>query len=520
MWHLKNVKKTDQNLGQNPFGKKRFIITLLLTLMALSTLVYTNWTSYRYFKKMFMDRFSLMGINSKIPLLDEALTMSVNLAAATGDPQWKMRYDTLAPQLDALILQARQITKNFSSGKAALHIDSANLLLESLEKKSFELVQSGHVAEAKALLSSAEYAEGKEKYQNAFHQMQSDFWNYNLNLMKKERFKMLFSLLSTFVLFPLLLLTWYSVLNSMRKYFNDRKQAEESMFKSEKKYRELVENLNDVIFTVDIDGIVTYISPQVLQMYGYKQDEIIGRQFIEIVFHDDQQRIRSGFLTPKDNEMVTREFRYVTKNGDIRWAQSRSRRIMEDGHIIGIDGIFSDITERKKAQEALVESEAFLNSIIDSTTDLIWSVDSENFTILTYNKGLKDYFMQLGRQIGKGMAIKDLLPEESVDIFRNLYLQTLKEGFVSKIFPATTSNRILWINLHLLSRENKPYAISAFGKDITEVKEAENKIKNQLEELQRWNEATINREDRILELKQEVNELLEQIGKPPIYQTE
>jgi PAS domain S-box-containing protein len=646
MWHLKNVMKNDQNLGDNPFGKKRFITTLFLTLIALSTLVYTNWTSYHFFRQMFMDRFSLMGINSKIPQLDEALTMSVNLAVATGDPRWEKRYDTLVPKLDSLILLAMQITKNFSSGIAALQIDSANLLLVNLEKKTFELVQSGHLTEAKAILSSTEYTEGKKEYQNAFQRMQSDFWNYNQDLMKKEHFKMIFSLISAFILFPLLLFTWHSVLISMQKYFNDRKYAEELLYKFEKRYRELVENLNDVIFTLNKDGIITYISPQVYNLYNYKPDELIGEPFTNIIYEKDILPIYRNFQRTLENSPGTSEFRYVAKNGNLRWAQTRGFPILKDGKATGINGIFTDIderkqielkvvesekrfktiidqspiaiallntkghpvvsnaalsrmvgysskelsrmtfaeftfpedvdkdlsqfeallagkipeyrlekrfvhkngslvwgnlyvtirrdingqpediigmaediTERKKAEYALAESEAFLNSIIDSTNDLIWAVDSEQFRLLTFNKGLKDYFMQIGIQIWKGMPLEEMLPGDKVNNYLNLYLQTLKEGSVSKIHQATMKNRILWLNLHLLSKENKPYAISVFGKDITELKDSETRITNQIEELRRWNEATINREDRILELKRQVNELLEEAGKPPIYQT-
>jgi PAS domain S-box-containing protein len=382
MAHLIKIGKTNQNLGDNPFGKKRFMITLLLTLIALSTLVYTNWTSYRYFKQMFMDRFSLMRINSRIPQLDEALTMSVNLAAATGDPQWEKRYDTLAPQLDSLIQQARQITKNFSLGTAALQIDSADLLLTGLEKKTFGLIQSGHLPEAKAILSSPQYAEGKKEYQNAFHRMQSDFWNYNQNLMKKERFKMIFSLISVFILFPLLLLTWYSVLNSMRKYFNDRKYAEELLYKFEKRYRELVENLNDVIFTLNKDGIITYISPQVYNLYNYKPDELVGEPFTNIIYEKDILPIYRNFQRTLENSPGTSEFRYVTKNGNLRWAQTRGFPILKDGKATGINGIFSDIDERKQAELKVVESEKRFKTIIDQSPIGIALLDNKGHPVL------------------------------------------------------------------------------------------------------------------------------------------
>ena len=515
---VRKTNDTDQAVNERPFGKKRFLITLLFTLVTLSILVYTNWRSYVFFKQMFIERFVLMEINSKIPQLDEALTMSAKLAAATGDLRWKTRYDTLSPQLDSLILLARKLNINILFNISAKQVDSANLQLVDMEKEAFNLIQSGHQSEAIDLLASREYNEGKKEYRNSFHQMQTDFWNYNLDLMKKEHFKLLFSLFSTFILFPLLLLTWYSVLKSMQKYFNDRKQAEETLKESEKRHRDILENLNDVIFTLNTDKIITYISPQVEQMYGYVPEELIGQPIFKIVHPEDHKLIDNGFLSPLEDELVTREFQYVTKDGQVRWAQTRSRRVMEDGRITGIDGIFTDVTERRKAEDALIDSKAFLNSIIDSTEDLIWSVESEKFGLMTFNKGLFNYFMKSGLQIRKGMVIEEMLPEPFANTIKCLYIKTLKDGFVSQFYEASNNSRILLLNLHLLSKDNKPYAISVFGKDITEMKESEVRIRNQFEELQRWNKATENREERIMELKEEINELLIQAGKPVRYE--
>ena len=257
------------------------------------------------------------------------------------------------------------------------------------------------------------------------------------------------------------------------KDITERKRTEEVLRISEEKYRDLIENLNDVVFTLNTDGIITYISPQVNQLYSYKPDELVGHPFTEIIHPDDLIALNVGFQATLKNFKAPREFRYQTKDGQIRWALTSSRPILENGKLVGISGIFSDITKRKINEEALVESKTLLTSIINSTNDLIWSVDADRYSLLTFNKGLKEFFERAGIKIKEGMLLEEILPSALVHKLKQLYSQTLQEGSLITMYQTTINNRTLWINLHLLSQGNKPYAISVFAKDITELMQAE-----------------------------------------------
>jgi PAS domain S-box-containing protein len=132
-----------------------------------------------------------------------------------------------------------------------------------------------------------------------------------------------------------------------------RKKSEESLHKSEEQFRDLVENINDVFFTLDKDGIITYISPQISQLYDYKPEDLIGHPFSEIIYADDLEELITGFKDTKENRVKPREFRYHDRDRQIRWAQTSSRPIMEGEHVIGVRGLFSDITNRKLAEQEL-----------------------------------------------------------------------------------------------------------------------------------------------------------------------
>jgi PAS domain S-box-containing protein len=133
----------------------------------------------------------------------------------------------------------------------------------------------------------------------------------------------------------------------------------------------------------------------------------------------------------------------------------------------------TDITERKKAEEALVNAQALTDAIINSTPDLIWSVDPESFGLLMFNSGLRDYFKQKREmEIEIGMTPEDLFPPgEFVTKWREFYEQTLNHGFYSVEYSTFTGALTLQLTFNLLKRNNRVFGISVFGRDITEQKE-------------------------------------------------
>ena len=131
-----------------------------------------------------------------------------------------------------------------------------------------------------------------------------------------------------------------------------RKAMEEELKRSEEKYRDLVENINDVIYALDNNGIITYISPTVEATSGYIPSEIIGRPFIEFLHKDDVSSVIERF-TKVDSRVHQGEVRYRTKSGEIRWLQFSSRPKIIDDRVTEILGICTDITERKHIEEQL-----------------------------------------------------------------------------------------------------------------------------------------------------------------------
>ncbi|MFC1607094.1 PAS domain S-box protein [Candidatus Latescibacterota bacterium] len=133
----------------------------------------------------------------------------------------------------------------------------------------------------------------------------------------------------------------------------ERKRAEENLRKSEEKYRQMVENINDVIYETDERGNFTYISPSVEDRSGYHPSELNGHPFSDFIHEYDSQRVREHFKKIMAGAIDTNEFRILTKTGEIIWTLCSTQPVWQNGKITGIRGVCTDITERKKIEEEL-----------------------------------------------------------------------------------------------------------------------------------------------------------------------
>jgi two-component system cell cycle sensor histidine kinase/response regulator CckA len=130
----------------------------------------------------------------------------------------------------------------------------------------------------------------------------------------------------------------------------ERKRVEKALRDSEEQYRTLVENINELIYTLDIDGRFTYISPVLERLSGYKIGDLIGKSFAEFAHPDDLQGLVASINRTKQGEIEPYEFRIL--NGDqVNYVRTSSRLILNDGVAVGLTCVMTDITERKRTEE-------------------------------------------------------------------------------------------------------------------------------------------------------------------------
>jgi PAS domain S-box-containing protein len=126
---------------------------------------------------------------------------------------------------------------------------------------------------------------------------------------------------------------------------------------SEEKYRALVENIHEVIYTLDADGRLTYISPVVEQVSHYTVGELLDRPFTEFVHPEDLADVLASYQRTLAGQYEPYEFRVLDKDGTIRHVCTSSRLRLVDGQPVGLNAIMTDITERKTLEKERLKIE-------------------------------------------------------------------------------------------------------------------------------------------------------------------
>jgi len=193
----------------------------------------------------------------------------------------------------------------------------------------------------------------------------------------------------------------------------------------------------------------------------------------------------------------------------------------ENGRVVKLFGTVQDITARKKTEDALRESEERYRLLHESMRDCfvqtamsgeIVKVNSSYLAMLGYTEEealslrYQDIIPKSWHQFEQRILETQILPRGYSDIYEKEYIK--KDGTV---FPVELRTFLLY------DAEGRPSGMWSIVRDITERKNAEKTLHAQLEELRRWQEATLGREGRILDLKREVNELLAGMDRPPRY---
>ncbi|MEE8418458.1 MAG: PAS domain S-box protein, partial [candidate division Zixibacteria bacterium] len=138
----------------------------------------------------------------------------------------------------------------------------------------------------------------------------------------------------------------------------ERKKIEEDLRESEEKFRRIVERNFDMIFTADLQGRLTYASPSVKRVLGYRADEMIGKKTTDFASEFEIPGVIQSFKDIAEGKDVEgQQLLLVKKDGTIAYIELNSSPIYKDGKIVGATAIARDITERKHAEVALEESE-------------------------------------------------------------------------------------------------------------------------------------------------------------------
>jgi PAS domain S-box-containing protein len=255
-------------------------------------------------------------------------------------------------------------------------------------------------------------------------------------------------------------------------------KAREALHRSEAKYRSLVEDAGAGILTADAKGTLTFVNKELCNILGVSQQELLGKQFSDFVHPDDRQRIVqiSVDFMKNPNSRPRFEFRAIHKKGHIVHLHSAPTLIKYDNEIIGSHVIITDITARKKAEEALKESEVKFRSIFESANDCFFYLDKSGRIIDINQKAVQLFGRSKEELFGKHFAKLGAISPKDLPMIMKAFAQSLtsKKHNLNVCIKDTRGQCIpLECSSSFIKASDKVTGVLVAARDVTERKKTE-----------------------------------------------
>lgn len=193
----------------------------------------------------------------------------------------------------------------------------------------------------------------------------------------------------------------------LKKELQNMEKVRKELADSQANYQALVENINDVIFSLDIEGTITYVSPVIELLSGYIPEEIIGKSFKEFILPIDASIVVAMFKNALNGNIEPQEYRVTCKDGTFRYVRSSTRPVIKKGKVVSLTGVMSDITNRKQGEKDLEITLEKLRVSLDNSILMAASITEKRDP---YTAGHQKRVSQLAVAIATEMN----LPEETI----------------------------------------------------------------------------------------------------------
>ncbi len=246
-----------------------------------------------------------------------------------------------------------------------------------------------------------------------------------------------------------------------------------------------MDNAQDMIYRMSLpDGLYEYVSPASTNLFGYTPEEFIQKPIlIKKAIHQDWQKyfedqwvaLLAGDMPPLYEYQIVHG-----KTGETRWLHQRNVLVKnEAGQPVAIEGIVTDITDRRQNEEALRQSESNLSSLINNRNESIWSVDRD-FNYLIFNDYFQeDYFKTFKEELRKGLNALDIISPELRAFWEPKYKSALKGNRVVFEFQNESEGELhhFEITLNPTFIDNEVTGVSGISMEITDRKQAEDSLR-------------------------------------------
>ena len=255
--------------------------------------------------------------------------------------------------------------------------------------------------------------------------------------------------------------------------------TEAALRASEVRYRSVVDNVKEVIFQTDAAGLWIFLNRAWTEITGFGIAESLGRTFLDYVHPDDRQRNQDLFapLIARQKEYCRHEVRYLTSDGGFRWIEVFARLTLDDADtIIGTSGTLNDVTERRRAEEAIQVAERQQRAILDNMTELVFLTDTDERCI-SVNAAFARFYGQPPESF-IGLTTEERLPPPLGTEQYHENLSIIRSGVPVRVERRTPdpSGTLHWHEIHktpITAPDGTLVGLVGVIRDITGRKEAE-----------------------------------------------
>ena len=277
------------------------------------------------------------------------------------------------------------------------------------------------------------------------------------------------------------------LLTSFNAHLTYRKLAEESLMESEIKFRSITNTAQDAIILMNNEGRISYWNPAAEQMFGYSEEEAMGQMLHRFIApQEHHEAYQLGFEQYKKSGSggvigKTVELEALRKNGSRFFIEisTSPMQIRKQWHAVGI---IRDITKRKQAEDALLQSEDFLYSIIENIPAMIFVKDAAELKFVRLNRAGEE-LLGYSREDLIGKNDYDFFPKNEADFFTCKDMEVLDSRKLLDIPEESIHTRLLGQRmLHtkkipILDKDGTPLYLLGISYDITDLKKAESLVR-------------------------------------------
>lgn len=266
-----------------------------------------------------------------------------------------------------------------------------------------------------------------------------------------------------------------------------RRLMEQSLAESENKLRFLAEELMVGLYMLQ-DGILEYTNPQFAEIFGYKPGETTGMKLADFVFNEDLPLVKENIRRRESGEVeaIRYEFRCITRSGKVINVEVYGRKTVYQGKP-AIIGNLLDITDRKRTEERLRESEQRYRYLTENTKDLFWVMDARSSKMI-YLSPNEERFNGFTNEETVGKSPLEFVTPESAAVFMDNAEKATEAALAGQPFGVKPfevelirkDGSTMWIEASMSANLNKEGAVATIqgvSRDISERKEAEKALR-------------------------------------------